>query len=511
MIQSMNRTQKIILAILATCALAVVILAVVVVVKNMPPALPGAASASQTAFDGTSSNNPESGSTPSPLPGTPTITASPTPATYTVQAGDTLTSIAELFGVTVEDLYSWNGLSSDIIQPGWQLTVTAPLAELLTPTTAVTEVTAVETPTTTSAPLVEATQHWVTNEDMLESIASLYQLTPADLRAANYMVGDALLPGMRLVIPGTLAPALPYQFSVLEGDLLSAYPLQYQADRLTLHTAPNTYPSIDPEALAVLELSALEHIEGLFKTTLNQHFDVFVAGSVFAPPDRALRGRSFSLNRQTLFLHDGTGNAADQLYIATHELTHLFSWNVFGAPVSTMLSEGAAAYSGMEAIRGQGHLPVEIFCAAYLQAGQLPRVSGSLSFEGHILDLQNYYAAGCFVGYLIEVYDPYNFARLYPTGDFETVYGKSASDLEDEWRGVLALESIPAGLSPERLVSSVTRLERTYLDFFSGFSGTTVQLGAYRELDLARLALLSGDLDAFDALLILYEAALQAP
>ena len=513
MMQSLTRTQKTILIILGICALAVVILAALVIIQNTPPPLPEATLSSSPVFTETRSSIPESAVTPSPIAAISTATPQPTPLTYTVESGDTLSSIASQFSVTVEELYNWNHLTTDIIQPGLLLYVSPPITDGIVSTTAtvITEIAASATPIMTSQTESEASEHWVANEETLDNIAALYQLTPTDLRAANYMVGDALIPGQRLVIPSTPATSNLFQFSVLEGDLYTAYPQVYETERLTLHTTPNTYPALNEEALAAMELSALQHIETLFQSELTSHFDVFVAGSVYAPPDRTLRGRSFSLNLQTLFLHDGTGNTADQQYIATHELTHLFTWNVFGAPVSTMLSEGAAVYSGMQAIRGQGHLPLETFCAAYLQAGLLPRVSGSLSFEGHILDLQNYYAAGCFVGYLIEVYGPYNFGQLYPSGDFEAVYGKDASELEDDWREVLALELIPTGLSPERLISSVSRLERAYLNFFSDFSGTTVQLGAYRELDLARLALLSGDLDTFEEQLILYEAALQAP
>jgi len=37
---------------------------------------------------------------------TPTKAPSPTPNTYTVRVGDTLSDIAELFGITVEELMS---------------------------------------------------------------------------------------------------------------------------------------------------------------------------------------------------------------------------------------------------------------------------------------------------------------------------------------------------------------------------------------------------------------------
>src|SRR3990172_13061417 len=49
--------------------------------------------------------------------------ASPAPVRYRVSSGDTLTSIAQQFGVSVAALRSWNSLSSNAIQVGQQLTV----------------------------------------------------------------------------------------------------------------------------------------------------------------------------------------------------------------------------------------------------------------------------------------------------------------------------------------------------------------------------------------------------
>jgi len=49
--------------------------------------------------------------------------ASPAPVRYRVRSGDTLTSIAQQFGVSVAALRSWNSLSSNAIQVGQQLTV----------------------------------------------------------------------------------------------------------------------------------------------------------------------------------------------------------------------------------------------------------------------------------------------------------------------------------------------------------------------------------------------------
>ena len=44
--------------------------------------------------------------------------------TYKVRSGDTLSRIAQVFGVTVSDLVNWNGISSQsTLRPGQKLTV----------------------------------------------------------------------------------------------------------------------------------------------------------------------------------------------------------------------------------------------------------------------------------------------------------------------------------------------------------------------------------------------------
>ena len=64
-----------------------------------------------------------------PLIGTPTPDATyvrpapGTPLTYTVQLGDTLFSLANRFGVSLDDLKAANGLVGDEIQAGQQLII----------------------------------------------------------------------------------------------------------------------------------------------------------------------------------------------------------------------------------------------------------------------------------------------------------------------------------------------------------------------------------------------------
>jgi membrane-bound lytic murein transglycosylase D len=49
------------------------------------------------------------------------------PARYTVRRGDTLITVADRFGVSVEELRKWNKLSSSTISPGRTITVAAPV------------------------------------------------------------------------------------------------------------------------------------------------------------------------------------------------------------------------------------------------------------------------------------------------------------------------------------------------------------------------------------------------
>lgn len=380
-----------------------------------------------------------------------------------------------------------------------------PSATLLPPATETPSPTSTHTPEPSPTPTATATfspgviTYTVQLGDTLDSVAAYYGSSIEDIRSANWMYGDTVLPGQELAIPVGITVTMPaYQFSILEGNLSSAYPYVYDMGRIRLHYAPDTYPARAPGVLASMVETGLSMDEGIFQTGWGESIDVYAAGSLFEPPNRGLRGQSYSRNLRYMFLFDGSGNPTDQQYIITHELTHVYMWNAFGQPVSALLSEGAAVYAGMISISGTpGHMPVETFCAAYLQADSLPWISTGLNFDGHIFTLENYYAAGCFAGYLIETYGPSSFGSLYSSNDFYGIYGKSIVDLENEWRNHLAVLSIPAALDPQRLVQAVEDMEGAYWTFLPQFVGTPSQVEAYIELDQARIALLQGNLDLF--------------
>jgi LysM repeat protein len=391
-----------------------------------------------------------------PTPTPQAALASPTPATtpaatltYTVASGDSLFAIALSYGITVDDLRAANGLTDSLIHPDQVLIIPAG-APHISASTAVADENA-------SAPPTAAT-------------------SVPDLTASN-----------------AVAPQ-PYIFSPLYSDLNVGYPASIVRERFTLHYAPEEPPVGDLEDIADLVQRALDHHEQLLGVTLPGRFDIFAAGTLFAPPDQLLRGRAFSRDWRTVFLFDGSGNAADQQYLVAHELTHLFVWNTFGAPVSVMLSEGVAVYTGMEMIGGSDHMPIRHFCSAYLQADVLPRISQPLDYLGHIRNLENYYAAGCFVQYLIEQYGAAAFGQLYPSGDFVAVYGKTVETLEAEWIDELTADPVALPFAPADLVAAVADLEAAYRALFADFSGSPDQLAAYWALDAKRVALLEGRL-----------------
>ncbi len=69
--------------------------------------------------------------TATPIPGQSQLTIPPVnrqtgPTQYTVVAGDTLTKIAQIYGVTPEDIRLANGIIGDLIQVGQVLIIPAP-------------------------------------------------------------------------------------------------------------------------------------------------------------------------------------------------------------------------------------------------------------------------------------------------------------------------------------------------------------------------------------------------
>lgn len=425
----------------------------------------------------------------------PTLTPEPTatftitpiaPETYTVVAGDTLSGIAVKFQVSLDALMAANALTGTDIQVGQILMLPVAAA---TPNVSTT---------------LAANEYRVNAGDTLESIAALAGTTVEQLRLANFMYGDSILAGQKLFLPGVTPVAPAWGWSVLEGNRTAGYPYLLDKEKFTLRYQRDTFASVDPEAVAGLVQNALNNVQTIFGIDLAGRFTAYAAGTLFEPPNQYLRGRSFSSARETLFLYDGTGDAADQQYIIAHELTHLYMWNTFGVPSSVLLSEGAAVFSGMNAIATSDHLTLKNVCKLLYDAGALPNVSSELGFSGHNYDLANYYTAGCFVGYLVDKYSTSSIGQLYPNSNYGNVFGKSLVDLERDFEKSLSAQPAVQGIDPNAFATQMEKISKTYRSFFPAFAPTAKNLEAYRLLDHARLELLKGHLAESDRYLMLF-------
>ena len=137
------------------------------------------------------------------LRGGAAATASTAVATtvHRVASGESLWTIARRYGVSVDELRAWNGLgASAIIHPGQQLTVRGGTA---------------------LAGAVATTVHRVASGESLWTIAQRYGVTVANLRAWNGLGTNSVIhPGQELTIrgSGTTAPVLTHR--VRAGDTL---------------------------------------------------------------------------------------------------------------------------------------------------------------------------------------------------------------------------------------------------------------------------------------------------
>ena len=99
-----------------------------------------------------------------------------TPGSYIVKSGDSLSVIAQRFGLTINELKSLNNLSSNTIRIGQEITLPG-------------------------GGLLAISEHTIQRGETLSEIAARYSVSLANLRSANNLPSDKILVGQVLKIP----------------------------------------------------------------------------------------------------------------------------------------------------------------------------------------------------------------------------------------------------------------------------------------------------------------------
>jgi LysM repeat protein len=130
---------------------------------------------------------------------------------HVVQPGETLFRIAQRYGVRVQEIRSWNGLTDDRLRVGQQLRVRSPAS--------------IPTSEPGSPETGAERYHIVQPGETLYSIARRYGISPEQLQESNALSDPTLRPGQRLHIPAAettrATPARSWQtYTVRPGDTL---------------------------------------------------------------------------------------------------------------------------------------------------------------------------------------------------------------------------------------------------------------------------------------------------
>ncbi|MEN9621307.1 MAG: hypothetical protein RL499_1500, partial [Actinomycetota bacterium] len=132
------------------------------------------------------------------LPGglaTQAVASHAAPAVYTVAPGDTVSSIAQQFGLSTASILALNGLS-------WKSTIFA--GQVLTLTSAPVKTTG------TPAPTTSAGRYRIDKGDTISALAARFGVSAQSILDENGLSWSSIIyPGQTIVIPGRVPEALP--------------------------------------------------------------------------------------------------------------------------------------------------------------------------------------------------------------------------------------------------------------------------------------------------------------
>jgi peptidoglycan DL-endopeptidase LytF len=156
---------------------------------------------------------------------------------HRVVSGDTLWSLSRSYGVSVDSIRAANNLTSDFLRIDQVLIISVAVQNAAAPTPA---------PSTTTA-----NTHTVASGDTLWSIAQRFNITVTALRSANNLTGDIIHIGQVLTIPNAAADsqspapapspsvAAASTYTVASGDTLWSIAQRFNVTVTALRTANN--------------------------------------------------------------------------------------------------------------------------------------------------------------------------------------------------------------------------------------------------------------------------------
>ena len=146
---------------------------------------------------------------------TTTTTSNEKQKYYTVKRGDSLSSIAERFGVTVAQLREWNGIEADNINAGVRIAVDASASRRVSKPE--------------SKPEVKTSTYTVKKGDGLGAIAERHGMTLQEIRELNGLKDNNIQVGQKLKVTGKASEersekpeAKSSTYTVKKGDSLGA-------------------------------------------------------------------------------------------------------------------------------------------------------------------------------------------------------------------------------------------------------------------------------------------------